>query len=323
MRRVTGFIQRTPNPPSRRSSRASSRAVSPHNTTLKSLTISQLCSCVDARLTPTLLKALGAESAAEEVNEAQFERALLKATEGRIALKRTLQDYMRIMSKLQAGLTVFSCLVLALIWGVILDVNFLNAGTTWLSLVLAFSFCFGDTIKRLFEGLILVFVWHPFSVSDRVFINDDNNVEMNLVVSKINLLNTEFIRSDGQLCILSNGIIQQRDVRNVSRAPFNCTVFFIKLRGDACVDVLTHLHTHLEGFRGKHWRTEVKKISVQLRTVYDNSLTSTAVVVLTHSQNFENDDLRFAVHDAFARRTHTFLREANVCHTEQVHLTIS
>jgi len=307
-----------------RSSRGSARAVSPRHATPKSLTLTQLGSRIDNRLTSTLLKALGAEAAADEVNEAQFERALLKAAEGRIALKRTLQDYMRIKSKLEVGFTLFSCLMLTLSCGVILKVDFLNAGTTWLSLVLAFSFCFGDTIKRLFEGLILVFVWHPFGVSDRVFINDDKNVEMNMVVSKINLLNTEFVRSDGQMCILSNGIIQQRDVRNVSRAPFNCTVFNIKIRGDACADVLGLLHTHLEDFRSIHWRTEVKKITVQLRTVYDNSLTSTAVVVLMHAQNFENDELRYTVHDAFARRTHTFMREANMCHIDQdsVHITV-
>ncbi|KAG5190513.1 hypothetical protein JKP88DRAFT_130634, partial [Tribonema minus] len=154
------------------------------------------------------------------IDHKRFEKALYKATDSRTALKRTLHDYMRIMGKLEVGLGVLSCIVMGLVCGIILDVNFVQAGTTWLTLALAFSFCFGDTVKRLFEGLVLVFVWNPYGISDRVFINDDNKVEMNLVVTKINLLNTEFIRSDGQLCIISNSIIQQRDVRNASRAEF-------------------------------------------------------------------------------------------------------
>ncbi|KAG5178235.1 hypothetical protein JKP88DRAFT_146591, partial [Tribonema minus] len=164
------------------------------------------------------------------IDHKTFERALYKATDSRSALKSTLQCYMKIMTKLKAGFTVLSCILLAVVCAIVLGVDFVKASPTWLTLVLAFGFCFGDTVRRLFEGLVLVFVWHPFGVADRVFINDDNNMEMNFVVSKINLLNTEFIRSDGQLCILSNSVIQQRDVRNASRAEFNCTVFCLKLR---------------------------------------------------------------------------------------------
>jgi small-conductance mechanosensitive channel len=319
LRRTAGRFYRSPH-----ISRSRSASPAPDKTLMasKKFTLSRLADCIEDSLSESLTKAMGLTSGSDKVTKDRFESALRRAAESRTALKRTLHDYLAITSKLDAGLTGLSCVVVAILWGFIFGVDYFEAGVTWLSMIVAFSFCFGDTVKRLFEGLILVFVWQPFGVSDRVFILDDNKVEMNLLVSNINLLTTEFIRSDGQLCVISNSIIQQRDVRNASRALFNSTVFTVKLREDVDTDVLSRLQSHLEDYRMDKWCADVKSLSVQLRAVRNNGLTSTALVVLVHSQNFEDDDHRYLIHDAFARTMHDFLRLEQLQNIDAVHLDV-
>jgi small-conductance mechanosensitive channel len=287
--------------------------------------LGKLVHIVTPQLATALSKALGAEQAApdSEITKEVFSEAVAKATESRVALKATLEDYVSIVSKLKAGFSILSALMLLIVWCIIAGVNLMSAGTTWLTFILAFSFCFGDTAKKMFEGLILVFVWQSYAVSDRVLLSDDTGEVVNLVVTKINLLTTEFLRSDGLVCVVSNSTIQQRDIRNLSRAKFNNTALAIKIAESMPSSALDELQVELEAYRTLAFLHKIKSVKVQMRSVKDNGLTSNVLVCLLHTRNFEDNDERYMIHDCFARKAHDFFSRKAVLEPQRLVLASS
>jgi hypothetical protein len=235
----------------------------------------------------------------------QFGDALKRAAESRESLNRTLGDTSRMLTKLDYGLNGLMALVLLLSYSAIIDgASFKSAGTTWLTIMLALSFAFGETLKRLFEGLVLVFVWQPFIVSDRVLIVDDSNEESNLVVLRMNLLTTEFVRADGQIVIMSNSSIQASEIRNISRSSFNCTKFVIRVHASTPSSFVKSLKARVERHRVERWKDYVESVDVILRTVRDNGVTSSIQVSIQQHRNFENNAHRWEIHNSFARMLH-------------------
>lgn len=272
-----------------------------------------LADIVKYPLAKSLRAALGMENCVEDqiVDKHTFLRAITKASASRVALKSTIDDYISIVSKLSAALTMVAVIILLIVCCIIAGVNLMTTGTTWLTFILAFSFCFGDTAKKMFEGIILVFVWQSYAVSDRILMYDDSGEVQNLCVTKINLLTTEFLRGDGIIYTMSNSTIQSRDIRNVSRATYNCTTLQVKLTDTMASHVLDDLYKVLEDYRLEKFDKKISSVQVQMRTVKDNGITSDAVVCLLHTQNFEDSDERYFIHDCFARKAHDFFVSIN------------
>ena len=57
--------------------------------------------------------------------------------------------------------------------GVLLQVDVTKMWLTFSSMVLAFTFVFGNSIKTIFEAVIYLFVVHPFDVGDGIFIGSN------------------------------------------------------------------------------------------------------------------------------------------------------
>lgn len=58
----------------------------------------------------------------------------------------------------------------------------MNLEKTWLafsSIVLAFAFVFGNSVKTVYEAIIYLFVVHPFDVGDKIIVDS--------VTSKVDL----------------------------------------------------------------------------------------------------------------------------------------
>lgn len=85
---------------------------------------------------------------------------------------------------------------------------------TTVSVMFAATFVFGNSAKNMFEGIIFLFVTHPFDVADRVFIDG-----MNLQVKELGIMFTVFQMWDGQLIYTPNSVLLNKDITNVRRSP--------------------------------------------------------------------------------------------------------
>lgn len=237
-----------------------------------------------------------------------FHKALKTAADGRLALQLTLGDYTRIVKKLNNGITVLTLNVLLFIALTVFGIDVNKTGVTYITFLIGLSFIFGDTAKRFFEGAVMVFVWSPFAVHDRIFTKDDYGQQANLIVKRINLLTTEFISSDGQVTIISNSSLQGREIRNATRSGATSTVLTCKISANTQSRIVGDLLTHLEHHR-MAMDQEVTAVNVSLTTARDDGLTSTVLVTLHHATSFENNASRFEIQDSFCRCIHDFLSQ--------------
>ncbi|KAK6282922.1 hypothetical protein POUND7_016747 [Theobroma cacao] len=90
----------------------------------------------------------------------------------------------------------------------------------WVDLVFLFwivilaGFTFGNACKIAFEAVIHLFVMHPFNIDDRCEIDG-----IELVVNKINIFSTIFLRNDNQKVIYPNVVLWTKSVSNFRLSP--------------------------------------------------------------------------------------------------------
>ncbi|KAL8143910.1 hypothetical protein V2J09_016942 [Rumex salicifolius] len=130
-------------------------------------------------------------------------------------LERTLHSSKRVFVKLNRLLSAFLLMVMLIIWLLLSEI--VNTGQLALLFTpfLAASFIFGDSCRKMFEGLIFAFAMHPFDVGDRVIIN---NVQMR--VTELNILTSVFHKYDtGEEVITPNSTLTTTSIINLDITP--------------------------------------------------------------------------------------------------------
>lgn len=88
-----------------------------------------------------------------------------------------------------------------------------NIWITVSSIIVAFAFVFGNSLRTVFEAVILMFVINPFDVGDCVTIDGSW-----FKVEEIGLLNTTLVRWDNAKLYYPNARLLTMPVHNISRS---------------------------------------------------------------------------------------------------------
>jgi small-conductance mechanosensitive channel len=259
----------------------------------------KLLSLLPADLKVTLKSILSEET----IEKFVFQKAFNDAQITREHLWKTLKDYAAIVQKLNGALTCVSALVLALLAMIIAHIPFIGVGTFAVSVFLGLSIVFGTTARKFFEGIMLVAVVKPFVIGDSIIILDDARVENTYTVQGINLLTTELMRTDGQLCIFNNSILQDREIRNESRAKCPTTSFTIRLQASTPSAICEQISTTLEKKRLKDWSNTVKSVKVYMISTQDDTANAALMIEISFSGSAST---RPTVRESFIRETHDF-----------------
>ena len=94
----------------------------------------------------------------------------------------------------------------------IFDQNIVEMWFTASSMLLAFVFMFGNSIKQLFESVIFIFVIHPFDVGDNVLIEGERHA-----ICNIGILTTETVKWNGQVIYYPNMSMSTKPLTNLTR----------------------------------------------------------------------------------------------------------
>mmetsp|Transcript_39134 Transcript_39134/g.92702 ORF Transcript_39134/g.92702 Transcript_39134/m.92702 type:complete len:194 (-) Transcript_39134:329-910(-) len=78
------------------------------------------------------------------------------------------------------------------------------------------SFVFGNSIRNTFEAMLFLFVQHPFDVGD--WVEFDGNI---FTVRKISLLHTCFVDIYDRQTTVSNAVLINKALSNMTRATFH------------------------------------------------------------------------------------------------------
>ena len=133
-----------------------------------------------------------------------------------------------------------------------------------LSTAIALNVFIGDSIKKVFENIIFIFLHHPYDVGDSVILN--SNREDPLVVKKVYLANTQFQRWNGEVLIIANNVLYGMHVVNLSRSHeswerIDFVVPLDKATPDAIYAVRTSIYAWLsqaEAMSGFYRNCEIK-----------------------------------------------------------------
>ncbi|GKV51499.1 hypothetical protein SLEP1_g58144 [Rubroshorea leprosula] len=107
------------------------------------------------------------------------------------SLKSSLKSTRRGMEELNKLAKGIVIILIVIVWLLMMKVVSTQAVVLILSQFFVLTFVFGDTCKRIFEGIMFVFVIHPFEIGDRCLIEGR---EEEVFVKKINIQTTVFSR---------------------------------------------------------------------------------------------------------------------------------
>jgi small-conductance mechanosensitive channel len=147
-----------------------------------------------------------------KVFETEMVETVCQIYQQRKSLARSVQDrdnIASVVSKLMKGLLFIIGLVVLLIllqvdWAVFLP---------FATLFLGLSFIFGSALQNIFESMMMIFFVKPFEQGDRVKLGGET-----FIVSRIHLLSTQMLTTDGRFFIVPNSTLIKERILNMSRS---------------------------------------------------------------------------------------------------------
>ena len=142
----------------------------------------------------------------------QIVRRFVEIYERRRDLAKSLASTTSVLATLER--IILSALYFLLVFVVlgIFEQNIVEMWFTASSMLLAFVFIFGNSIKQLFESVIFIFVIHPFDVGDAVLIENERHA-----VRNIGILTTETVKWNGQVIYYPNASMSTKPLVNLTR----------------------------------------------------------------------------------------------------------
>ncbi|CAE6458333.1 unnamed protein product [Rhizoctonia solani] len=149
----------------------------------------------------------------EDITRAEIKTMCVKVYRERRFLSRSMKDISAAIQTLDRILLFFAAIILFFISLSVFGVSIGDSLTSVYSLGIAASFIFKNAASSAFDAIMFIFVTHPFDTGDRVFIEQEN-----LIVKRMGLFATEFVRSDGTTLYYFNSNLFTKFVTNVRRS---------------------------------------------------------------------------------------------------------
>ncbi|CAE6475653.1 unnamed protein product [Rhizoctonia solani] len=149
----------------------------------------------------------------DDITRAEIKTMCVKVYRERRFLSRSMKDISAAIQTLDKILLFFAAVILFFISLSVFGVAIGDSLTSVYSLGIAASFIFKNAASSAFDAIMFIFVTHPFDTGDRVFIEQEN-----LIVKRMGLFATEFVRSDGTTLYYFNSNLFTKFITNVRRS---------------------------------------------------------------------------------------------------------
>ncbi|KAG8741314.1 hypothetical protein FRC10_003018 [Ceratobasidium sp. 414] len=242
-----------------------------------------------------------------DISKKEMREAVQRIYRERKALTASLKDMGNVVQKLDGVL-----LAIALVLIIFVCLLIFNRSNTIASLVpmatiiLGFSFIFGNSAKTLFESLIFIFSTHVYDVGDLVMIDDQA-----LFVKEFGLFSTTFRRVDGQvtdtLPLLKREIIAPNAllasvklIHNVRRSGSMWETTDLQVGYDTPLEVLEKLRQRLKKYVAANSREWGGGCEINIdKMEYQNAIH--LIVAMEHRANWQDWGGRWTRRNAFMK----------------------
>ncbi|DBA97213.1 TPA: hypothetical protein ACH3X1_014965 [Trebouxia sp. C0004] len=198
----------------------------------------------------------------------------------RANLSVQLKDTKTVVGRLESVVGLILHIVAIFLYLIIFDVPLEKTWVAFSSIVLAFAFVFGNSVKTLYESIIYLFVVHPFDVGDKIIVESVTSK-----VEEITLNATIVRRSDGGRMWYSNTKLAASNLINVSRSDAKSESFKFMVDISTPASVLDSTSQALQAHMDENL-TEYKSGSLSVSfSTSDNPLKVQLAVSFEYSHN--------------------------------------
>ncbi|KAI6047029.1 Mechanosensitive ion channel-domain-containing protein [Pisolithus marmoratus] len=148
-----------------------------------------------------------------DISRSEIKSTVLRIYKERRFLSRSIRDAGAALKLLNHILLLIAIIILFFISLGVFGVNVTQSLTSVYTLGIAASFVFKNSASNAFDAIMFLFVTHPFDTGDRCFVDTEN-----LVVKKMGLFATVFLRSDGTESYYFNSQLFTKFITNVRRS---------------------------------------------------------------------------------------------------------
>lgn len=245
-----------------------------------------------------------------DISKREMREAVQRIYKERKALTASLKDVSSALAKLDAVLVCIALLGILIACILIFNRNdTITSLVPLATIILGFSFIFGNSAQTLFASLIFIFSTHVFDVGDLVMIDDQY-----LFVKEFGLFSTVFRRVDGQEIIVPNSLLSSAKlVHNMRRSNSMWESTTIMISFTTPLEIVEQLRQRIQAYVANNSR-EWSNCGVNIdKMEYQNAIHLT--IGVEHRPNWQDWGARWARRNDFMRYLKTVLEELDMKYT--------
>ncbi|KAL6079737.1 hypothetical protein QOT17_000852 [Balamuthia mandrillaris] len=150
----------------------------------------------------------------QKVDRAATKVAVMEILSERNSLYKSLRDREGVSQVLSRVLKTVFWIAMTVIVLFIFGATFDSLLIPFSSVFLGLSFVFGNSLKNVWESILVIFVNQPFEAGDRVNLGHSHD----LIISHVYLLTTEAYAPDGRQFLIPNAFLFNREITQMQRS---------------------------------------------------------------------------------------------------------
>ncbi|KAJ3985951.1 Mechanosensitive ion channel-domain-containing protein [Lentinula detonsa] len=242
-----------------------------------------------------------------DISKREMREAVQRIYRERKDLVTSLKDAGSAVAKLDAVLLGLVLIILIFICLLIFNPSdTIESLVPMATIVVGFSFIFGNSAATLFQSLLFIFSTHVFDVGDLVMIDDQY-----LFVKEFGLFSTVFRRVDGQEIIAPNSLLaSSKLVHNIRRSGSMAETTELEVSYDTPLEVIEELRMRIIQYandNNREWASAALNID---KMEYMNAIYLT--VAVEHRPNWQDWGGRWTRRNAFMKFLKGVLEELDV-----------
>ena len=167
----------------------------------------------------------------------------------RKAISDSLNDAENALSKLESVFFSIASFVWFFVALFLLGVDVQSTFLSLTSLTVGFAFLFGPVVKGIVEGIIFVFISHPFDISDKITLKGDSDLVPKVFsVMRLNMFNTVLKSADNAIVIFPNVKLAGMSIVNLTKSPQMLDVISFNMNTDTPVEKIKDLERLIKRF---------------------------------------------------------------------------
>ncbi|OVA17532.1 Mechanosensitive ion channel MscS [Macleaya cordata] len=219
---------------------------------------------------------------AGKIKKSMLRNWVVKVYLERKSLAHSLNDAQTAVKQLNKVASVIVLVMIVIVWLLLMGIATTQLLLFISSQMLLIVFVFGNTAKVVFEGIIFVFVMHPFDVGDRCVIDG-----VQMIVEEMNILSTVFLRYDNQKIYFPNAVLATKCIGNMYRSPFmgDAVEFAVDVSttAESIVALKARIKMYIES-KPQHWNPNHSVVVLEIENVDKMKM----ALYITHTMNHQN-----------------------------------